>query len=171
MRSLVSFGLLATLFAGLACGQSDLFDKAPPGVDEALRARVSQFYQLWVDGKFREVEKFVADDSQEAYYQMAKSRYEGCKILRIRYEEEFTRAVVTVECKGKWNIQGTEVNTGMALAYMWKFEKDEWRWTVKRPKQVDTPFGSMGAGTGPAKDPLVNPETELRLILRMDCYD
>jgi hypothetical protein len=154
-----SLALAAVIFAGLACAQSDLFEKAPPGVEDALRARVDRFYQLWVDGKFREAEKLVAADSQEAYYQMAKRRYEGCKIMRIRYEQEFTWAVVTVECRGTWNIQGSDVKTGMAQAYMWKLENDEWRWTVKRPKTVESPFGVMSYGSISDASKMFNQET------------
>ena len=45
------------LIAGaMASGQdnSELFEKAPPPIDEALRARVTQFYQAYTAGKFRD---------------------------------------------------------------------------------------------------------------------
>jgi hypothetical protein len=139
---------MTLILAGGAFAQSDLFEKAPPGVEDALRARVNGFYQLWAEGKFRQAEKYVAQDSQETYYEMAKRKYDGCKILRIRYEAEFTRAVVAVECKGKWNIQGQEVDTGMVISYVWRLDKDDWYWTVHHPAVAETPFGTQGATYG-----------------------
>lgn len=132
-----------------AYSQSDLFDKAPPGVEEGLRARVDTFYQMWADGKFRAAEKFVAEDSQEVYYQMEKRKYDGCKILRLRYEQDFTLAAVTVECKGTWSIQGTDVLTGMAMTRLWRLDKGEWYWTVGAPAKMDTPFGVSGVSQTP----------------------
>ena len=99
-----------------AAAQSELFDKAPPDIDGPLRERVTGFYQAHVDGKFRAAEQFVAPgDSQEIFYQMQKQRYESCKTIRITYENGHQEAIVTQSCKGKWNIQGTMLDSEMAL--------------------------------------------------------
>ena len=45
--------------AGLAWAQGP-FDQPPPSeVEEALRSRITQFYDLFQKGKFREAEQFV----------------------------------------------------------------------------------------------------------------
>src|SRR5579863_5323608 len=113
--------LLAASLALTALGQAptDIFEKAPPGVEDALRERVNAFYQTWTEGKFRAGEKYVAESAQEIYYSMQKQKFGGCEIIRIRYEREFNDAIVTVLCKGKWNIQGQELDTSLAHTDFW----------------------------------------------------
>jgi hypothetical protein len=71
------FGML------LAQGQVDLFQKAPPEVDEALRARVTKFYQAHVDGKYRLADEVVAEDSKDAFFEARKPRYRKFELSRI----------------------------------------------------------------------------------------
>ena len=127
MMKAVSLLLIAGL-ASTAWGQAptDVFEKAPPGVDEALRERVNAFYKTWMEGKFRAGEKFVAEDAQEFYYQMQKQKFESCEIIRLKYERDFNDAIVTVACKGKWNISGQELETKLAHTDFWSLEKDQW---------------------------------------------
>ena len=40
----------------------------PPEVDQALRARISEFYQDHVDGKFRQAEALVAAETKDSFY-------------------------------------------------------------------------------------------------------
>ncbi|HEY3740265.1 MAG TPA: hypothetical protein VGL53_10495 [Bryobacteraceae bacterium] len=148
--------LLASL-ALTVWGQAptDIFEKAPPGVEDALRARVNGFYQTWAEAKFRAGEKFVSDSAQEFYYNMQKQKLENCEILRIKYERDFNDAIVTVACKGKWNIQGQELPSTLAHTDFWSLENDVWVWTVKPVKTVESPFGTFHVGEG------INPETGL----------
>jgi hypothetical protein len=56
--------LIGFLCAVAAAQQpAELFSKAPPTVDAALRARISKFYQLHVESKFRQAEALVAEDT------------------------------------------------------------------------------------------------------------
>ena len=162
MMKAVSILLLAGLALNLQ-GQAptDIFEKAPPGVEDALRERVAGFYQTWSEGKFRAGEKYVADDAQETYYSMQKQKFGGCEILRIKYEREFNDAIVTIACKGKWNIQGKDLESTLAHTDFWSIEKALWVWTVKPVKKIDTPFGSMDLGLGGGSKIEVNPETGL----------
>ena len=154
------------LIAGLAPilrGQSptDIFEKAPPGVEDALRERVTGFYKTWMEGKFRAGEKFVAEDAQEFYYQMQKQKFESCEIIRIKYERDFNDAIVTVSCKGKWNISGQDLNTTLAHTDFWSIEKDLWVWTVKPVKSMETPFGTSNYGNIEGSPKLFNADTGL----------
>ena len=160
MMMKASLGLLA--LAALAQNPSDLFDKAPPDVDASLRERVKAFYQCHIDGTFRKAEKFVADESQEFFYQVQKQRYESCQTLKITYQDNFTNATVTQACKGKWNISGNEMNVTMPLSSMWKrVNRGEWFWYHMPPQKIDTPFGQMdyqkALETGAAKPGLQMP--------------
>ena len=140
---------------------TDIFEKAPPGVEVALRARVNAFYQTWVDGKFRAGEKFVAEDAAEIYYSMQKQKFGACEIIRIKYERDFNDAIVTVSCKGKWNIQGKELDSTMAHTDFWSVEKDQWVWTVKPVTTLETPFGTSHYGNVEGAKGMFNEKTGL----------
>src|SRR5688572_11257827 len=81
---------------------TDIFQKAPPYVDEALRSRVSEFLQAHVDGKFRLANEIVAEDSKDMYFAMEKHRYLSFEIVRIDYTNDFTRATVLATVEVNW---------------------------------------------------------------------
>ena len=58
---------------------TDIFEKAPPEVDNALRERVSKFFQAHVDGKFRLAEEVIAEDSKDFFYNMEKHAISASK--------------------------------------------------------------------------------------------
>jgi hypothetical protein len=123
---------------------ADLFEKAPPDVDQSLRERVREFYQHHIDGTYRKAEKLVADESQDFFYQIQKQRYESCEMIRIAYTENFTRATVTMACKGKWNISGNDMTVSMPLSSSWKRDNGGlWLWHHVIPQKMPTPFGEM----------------------------
>jgi hypothetical protein len=123
---------------------ADLFEKAPPDVDQALRARVKEFYQHHVDGTYRKAEKMVAEESQDYFYQIQKQRYDSCELIRIAYKESFTQSTVTMACKGKWNINGNEMSVSMPLSSSWKRDSaGNWVWYHVQPQKMPTPFGEM----------------------------
>ncbi len=130
--------------AGLAQAPADLFEKAPPDVDNSLRERVKAFYQCHIDGTYRKAEKYVAEESQDFFYQIQKQRYDSCELLKIVYADNFTKATVTQVCKGKWNINGDERSVSMPLSSGWvRKEGGEWFWQHIPAQQVPTPFGQM----------------------------
>ena len=139
-----SFGIAALH----AQGTPDLFKKAPPAVDRMLRDRVAGFFQSHVDGKFRQADQYVADDSKEAFFAAEKQRYRGFEIVRINYNEDFTKAtaVVSVGTKIINRGQGFEVNAPIASS--WKSENGQWFWYADLEKIVRTPFGGMTPGPG-----------------------
>ncbi|MBM3775494.1 MAG: hypothetical protein FJW37_10065, partial [Acidobacteria bacterium] len=55
---------MATAVAA-AQAPSDLFEKAPPEIDRALRERAARFYQAHVDGQFRKAEALIVEDSKD----------------------------------------------------------------------------------------------------------
>ena len=143
MTRAVSFLLLSSLALSVQ-GQAptDVFEKAPPGVEDALRERVNGFYQCWTDGKFRAAEKYVSADAQEFYYSMQKQKFAGCEIIRIKYARDFQDAIVTISCRGKWNVSGKELDSTLAHTDFWSLDKDQWVWTVKPVTSQETPFGT-----------------------------
>ena len=78
--------------AALAQNASEIFNKPPEKVDEALRARITEFYQDHLAGKFREAESLVAEDTKDFFYNTNKPRYLGFSIQKIEYSDHFTKA-------------------------------------------------------------------------------
>ncbi len=142
---------LLIVACGFAQTPADLFSKAPPAVDEALRGRVHKFYQAHVDGKFRLADQFVAEDSKDAFYEAEKRRCRSFKIAAIKYQDEFTKASVIIECDTEVLIPPKGLMAvRMPLGSTWRIENGEWLWYLVKQTARESPFGQMkpGEGTG-----------------------
>jgi hypothetical protein len=145
MRTLAFSSFL--LLSGLTSfGQtpSDLFDKAPPAIDDALRARIGKFYGAFIAGKFKDAYVMVADDSQDKFFELPKEQYKSCEIVKINYSANFTKAVVVTSCKADWRFHGTVVLTSFPLTSNWMVVDGEWVWHYERPTMVPSPFSPTG---------------------------
>jgi hypothetical protein len=137
------------LFAsGIVIGQdaANLFEKAPPDVDQALRARVAKFYRAFVDGKFRLADALVADDAKDVFFAAEKKRYKACEIGNITYSDNFTKAKAVVSCDTDYFMMGRQFPIKLPIASQWKLVDGEWFWYVTPPSEqqtYDTPFGPM----------------------------
>src|SRR5260370_17579573 len=87
-RAYVGLLLVSALWAQ---NPGDLLDKAPPDVEEALRARITAFYQAHVDKKFRQADEYVAADTKDFYYEANKPAYLALEIGKITYSDNFTK--------------------------------------------------------------------------------
>jgi hypothetical protein len=116
-------------------------EKAPNEVNEALRSRVQQFYQAFVEGKFRTAYLFVAEDSQDAFMESGKDQYKKCETIKMDYTADFTKARVLESCDGVWKWHGQVINTKIPLTTFWKLANGQWDWYYVRPTEVRTPFG------------------------------
>src|SRR5271170_5111424 len=121
---------LLMLSAILAFGQapSDVFEKAPPAIDDALRARVGKFYGAFVAGKFKEAYSLVADDSQDKFFELPKEEYKSFEIIKIKYSDNFTKATVVTGVKSDWRFHGTVTQTTFPLTTNWEVIDGEWYW-------------------------------------------
>jgi len=130
---------------------AELFQKAPPAVDEALRARISKFFQAHVDGKFRAAMEVVAEDSKDAFFSANKPRCYSFEIVRIAYSEDFTHATATVTCEMDHpspGLGGVKVNAPRTS--LWKLEGGQWCYYIDPSQGYQTPFGLMKPGPGQA---------------------
>lgn len=127
---------------------TDIFQKAPPQLDEALRSRVSHFLQAHVDGKFRLANEVVAEDSQDAYFAMNKKRFLSYEIVKIDYTDNYTKAKVlsTVELMWRPSARIDPMRVKAPYLSMWKQENDKWVWYTVASDEWDTPFGKMKFG-------------------------
>jgi hypothetical protein len=133
--------------------------KAPAGTNEALKARVSGFYQAYVDGKFRKADEFVAEDSKDAFFSMAKKQYKSFEILDLYYADDFKKAkVITKVSTDVQTPRYGNMQMQPVVQTMWKFENGNWYWfdpSVKGTNSVDTPFGKMTFGPTTASGPTI----------------
>src|SRR5262249_13083166 len=150
---------IAALLAAASFAQNpaDLFEKAPPAVDEALHARVREFYQLHVDKKFRQAERLVADDTKDLFYAMEKPNYYSFEIRRIEYSDNFTKAKVLTVCEMTILVVGfADKPVKVPIPSRWKLVDGHWYWYVDQEELKETPFGVVnpgkerGAGSLPA---------------------
>lgn len=126
---------------------TDVFDKAPPELDNALRERIGKFFQAHVDGKFRMAEEVIADDSKDFFYLMEKKRYRSFEIVRINYSENFTKATAVTGVEVEWRSPRIGVMiVKPPLTSLWRFENGNWYWYVVPRTDWDSPWGKMNPG-------------------------
>jgi hypothetical protein len=153
MRTLaLSSLLLLSGYTAFGQGGGDLFDKAPPPIDEALRARIDKFYGAFIAGKFKDAYTLVTDDSQDKFFEMAKDQYKSCEIIKINYSENFTKAAVVESCKSEWRWHGVVTPTTFPLTSNWSVVDGQWFWHFQKPTMVPSPFSPTGFITVPQED-------------------
>src|SRR5271157_484849 len=151
MKIMLRFFLL-TLFAtgSFAQNAGDLFNKPPADVDQALRGRIAEFYDLHVKGEFRKAEALVADDTKDIYYSSNKTKYVSFEIGRIDYSDNFTRAKATVLCEQYIMLPGFMGKPmKVPIPSNWKQVDGAWYWYVDPESLRVTPFGKMTPGAAP----------------------
>lgn len=131
-----------TLVLAFACLPLFAQEKPPAEVDASLRARITQFYQAHVDGKFRAADELVAEDTKDYFFEMEKRRYLSFRQPEITYSEHFTKAKVIMVVMAERRIarMGT-MTVPLPVASNWKIENGQWYWCYVAEKFVDTPFG------------------------------
>ena len=98
--------------------------------EDALRARVSKFYQAYVDGKARTAEPMVAEDTKEKWFSSEKPRYSSFEINKIEFSEDHKQAKVTVLADTTMRVRGASFAGKVPTASNWKLEEGEWRYFI-----------------------------------------
>ena len=147
-------GRVCSLFLlGVACFGQDpaaLFQKAPPDVEEALRARIQKFYGFYMEGKFRAADALVAEDSKDAFYVAGKRKCRSIDIDTLKFSEDFSKADVFVSCDTDVMIQPVGlVRTEVPMLTRWKTIDGDWFWYVEPASDqgMQTPFGFFKPGS------------------------
>src|SRR5262245_13776413 len=115
----------------------------PPEVDEALRARVNEFFTYHTNGEFRKAMPLVAQETQDEYFAAQKTKYESYKIESIKYSNDFTRAVVslTVQEKKRISPRFPEILFTEPTSTLWKVEDGKWCWYNDHKTNWALPMG------------------------------
>jgi hypothetical protein len=142
--------LIALLSLALrAQDNAGLFNKPPAGVDEALRARITAFYQHHVKQEFRLAEALVAEDTKDFFYRNNKPQYLSFEIRQIDYSKDFTRAKAIMVCEQYFMMPGfMDKPIKAPVPSTWKLENGQWFWYVDKDELSKTPFGKMKPGAG-----------------------
>jgi hypothetical protein len=136
--------------AAVCLGQTPKEPAKPPAdVDQALRARVQEFFQYHVTGEFRKAEPLVAEDTKDLFYNRNKPRYlKFVEIARIDYSENFTKATATVMVVSPQMIAGWGGGPPtIPIPSTWKIENGKWCWYLEPEAFLRTPFGSFPIST------------------------
>jgi hypothetical protein len=120
----------------------------PAAIDQAFRARVTEFLQDFVDGQYRKATKFVAEESQDFFFGSAKAQLKNFKIDDVKYDADFQKATVYFTSDRSWQVhfEGlTEVQTTVQMSSTWKIEDGQWMWFYKEDNPSITPMGPSNA--------------------------
>ena len=127
--------------------------KPPADVDQALRARINEFYGLLLKKEYRKAEALIADDTKDYYYGIGKPDFTKFELLEIRYSENFTRATAITQCAQKVQQPGFPLGEwNLKVPSLWKYENGNWYWYVNQSVVV-SPVGivqKVEAGNGAA---------------------
>jgi hypothetical protein len=144
-----ALAFLVCAACSFAQAPADLFNKPPADVDHALRARISEFYQDHVEGKFRQADALVAEDTKDFYFASNKPKYLGFEIQRIDYSEGFTRAKAIILCEQYVMMPGfANKPLKVPTPSTWKLVDGQWYWYVDQTAVRQSPFGLMTPGPG-----------------------
>jgi len=130
---------------GLSQSPADLFSKAPPDVDEALRARVKVFFDLGREGKFRRADELVAEDSKDQFFEMEKRRCQTWELDQIKYSDKFSKAQVQITCDTEMFMPPAgRMPVRMPVRSTWKVVEGQWYFYLEPLGETRmTPFGPM----------------------------
>jgi hypothetical protein len=148
------------LFVAVSFAQTagDLFNKPPADVDQALRARITEFYTLHVKGDFRKAEALVAEETKDLFYNAEKTKYLSFEISRIEYSSNFTRAKATVLLEQIIRMpMFPDTPFKVPTPSRWKLVDGKWYWYMDLEALRETPFGKMSPGPDRAPGTLPAP--------------
>ncbi len=99
-----------------------------PQVDQALRARITEFGQFLMSGDFRKAYAMVADDSQDFFFSTPKEKPLAYSIEDLRFNENFTQATVRVASTRRMLVGSHLIDVGDVIVDHWKLEDGKWMW-------------------------------------------
>jgi hypothetical protein len=116
-------------------------EKAPAELEQAVRARVNQFYEMLVNHQYRKAEGWVAEDTKDYYYAGSKPEIHKYEVLTVEFSEHLTHAKVMTRVSEPIVVAGfppTEITLNMPT--LWKLENGDWC-VYEDPEKIVNPTG------------------------------
>src|ERR1700734_2080831 len=140
-RTLILASLAAAAFAQ---DPADLFNRPPADVDQALRARITEFFHYHVTGEPRKAEELVAEDTKDYFYNNNKPHYLSFEIGKIEYSDGYTKAKALVTVKMAIMLPGFNGKVmQIPSASYWKLIDGKWYWYLDTAMRNTGPMGEM----------------------------
>lgn len=135
----------------LACfsvmGQ-DVIQVAPER-EQALKERVSKFWDGFVTAKYRQSDAYVSEDAKEEFFSWPKKKIRGYAIDRIYYADKGNAAKVLTLVDTTLSMMGIgAMDIKQPVETWWKEENGQWFWFIPKNEVRMTPFGQMESNTG-----------------------
>src|ERR1017187_5212659 len=134
---------LFALAAAAAFAQTDVppAETPPAEVDQALRARVNEFYILMQNHEYRKGEAMIAEDTKDYYYAGSKPEIHQFEVLSIEYSGHFTHAKVTTRCSQPLVVAGFPPGEiSLKIPTLWKIDNGNW-YLYEDPEKIHNPSG------------------------------
>lgn len=115
------------------------------GGEAAVRQRVEKFYGLQVEGKFRQSEAFVCEDSKDAFYTARKRQWLSVEIVSAQYDASRNLYMMTTTLGMNQGTPAGIVKVTYPNTTLWRFEDGNWCMHLPPPTPDGkaTPFGAM----------------------------
>jgi hypothetical protein len=134
----VAWSVMAT--AAFAQSPSGVPESDVPELGQALRQRVTQFFNYHVGKIDRRALDLVAEDTKDYYYTTQKSQFEDFRIDRLEFNKELDHATVWGHGHRNLSIQGQSINMDSEVITTWKLEDGNWAWYLDQNGLLVTPM-------------------------------
>lgn len=141
---------------------------APPEVSQALRQRVTQFFEYHTGTINRRGIELVAEETKDYYYSSGKAVFINTKITGMEFSKDLQRASVHLETTQNWEVQQFTTVATTPVTVTWKIEDGKWMWYLDL-QALQRSVTPMGLSTPPpergklAAEPLTNADGTLNI--------
>lgn len=96
--------------------------------EQVLRARVTEFFQDFLDGQYRKALDLVAEDTKDEYFASAKVEIKSFKIDDVKLDDALTKATVNLTVRRVWRVRLDQAIVDTPMPTTWKIENGKWMW-------------------------------------------
>ena len=134
---------LFVLLAASSFAQTDAapVEKPPAGLEQAVRARVNEFYSMMLNRQYRKAEALIAEDTKDYYYGGAKPEIHKYEVMTIEFSDHFTHAKAMTRCTEPVVVAGFPPgDMTVTVPSLWRLEDGNW-YLYEDPEKISNPSG------------------------------
>lgn len=144
---------------------------APAEVKEALRARVTEFFNYHVGPTNRRSIDMVAEDTKDYYYGSGKVNLLGFTIKDFDFTPDLQKAYVKLDMRQIWEVQDMSTEVTQPSGTTWKIEDGKWVWFLDVQNVAGvwrTPMGPSAAPPPKTDKPTIQTNADGTLFIPSD---